>query len=72
MNATLIAVANEIEYRNIRLVCILTKTSTQLLQEDGTRFRWAQKEHHVDTRNIHTLVQDIYSKQDLQIPAFIL
>ena len=31
MNATLIAVADEIEYRNIRLVGILTKSSTQLL-----------------------------------------
>ena len=33
MNASLIAIADEIEYRNIRLVSILTKTSTQLLQE---------------------------------------
>ena len=43
-----------------------------MLDENSARFSRSKKEHHIDSRNVNSLIEDIDGKEDFQIPVIVL
>ena len=55
---------DEVEHEAGRLVVVLAQAAAELLEEQCRTVRGAQEQQGVDSRKVHTLVEQIYREED--------
>ena len=61
----LVVVADEVQYRYVLFPFVFSETSTELLDKYRLRVSRPEEQHHVHSRDVYTLIQDINGKENL-------